>query len=183
LSRRGGCGLAGAAAAKVAPQAAGRWWGETWGGAREQSPNLVSAKPSGAIPIKPSIASPRQFASPACVRAACSVWLSGSGDSGVELEARGIFLRRAPGSASEMGPQWVWAASSWQVSWLELELAVLRQLWVPFQPAIHAHDMPCQHDHFRAMVLGLQTILTSTVLMIVSSEETQPYGCSEPAAR
>ena len=131
LSRRGGCGLAGAAAAKVAPQAAGCWWGETWGGAREQSPNLVSAKLSAAKPIKPSLASPRQFASPVCVRAACSVWLSGSGDSGVELEARGIFLRRAPGSASEMGPQWVWAASSWQVGWLELELAVLRQLWVP----------------------------------------------------
>jgi len=157
LSRRGGCGLAGAAAAKVAPQAAGRWWGETWGGAREQSPNLVSAKLSAAKPIKPSLASPRQFASPVCVRAACSVWLSGSGDSGVELEARGIFLRRAPGSASEMGPQWVWAASSWQVDWLELELAVLRQLWVPFQPAIHTraphiYKTSWRHDHFRAMV-------------------------------
>ena len=97
------------------------------------------------------------FASPVCVRAACNVWLSGSGDSGVELEARGIFLRRAPGSASEMGPQWVWAASSWQVGWLELELAVLRQLWVPFQPAIHTraphiYKTSWRQDHFRAMV-------------------------------
>ena len=79
--------------------------GRDLGGAREQSPNLVSAKLSAAKPIKPSLASPRQFASPVCVRAACSVWLSGSGDSGVELEATGICLRRAPGSASEMGPQ------------------------------------------------------------------------------
>ena len=51
--------VAGAAAAK-APQAAGR--------AREQSPNLVSAKLSAAKPIKPSLASPRQFAR-SCVRA------------------------------------------------------------------------------------------------------------------
>ena len=95
LSRRGGCGLAGAAAAKVAPQAAGCWWGETWGGAREQAPNLVSAKLSAAKPIKPSLASPRQFASPVCGRAACSVWLSGSGDSGVELEAFSFGALRA----------------------------------------------------------------------------------------
>jgi len=96
--------VAGAAAAK-APQAAGRWWGETWGGAREQSPNFVSAKLSAAKPIKPSLASPRQFASPVCVRAACSVWLSGSGDSGVELEARGDLPAARSGLGIEMGPQ------------------------------------------------------------------------------
>ena len=91
-----------------------------------------------------------------------------------------ICLRHGP----RKNTQWVRAASGWQLGYrLELEPAVLCQRWVPFQPAIHAHDMPWQHDHFRAIVLGLQTILTSAVLMIASSEETQPHGCSEPAAR
>ena len=93
-----------------------------------------------------------------------------------------LVVRRGPGSASGNGTPWAQAASGWLVGWNRLYFV---NFGYPFNRRYTRAPRICmaaqQHDHFRAWSRpGLQTHVTSAVLMIASSKQTQPYGSLLP---
>ena len=89
-------------------------------------------------------------------------------------------LRRGPGSASGNGTPWARAASGWLVGWNRLYFV---NFGYPFNRRYTRAPRICmaaqQHDT-SGHGHGLQTHVTSAVLMIASSKQTQPYGSLLP---